>query len=89
MMVPPGFSKPFLSASSTILMPMRSFTEPPGLSISALIQICGFKPDATRFRRISGVFPTASMMLLQRIFCLFADRSKVGHETDPVPYFYA
>lgn len=34
--VQPGFSLPLISASSTILKPMRSFTEPPGLKNSTL-----------------------------------------------------
>ena len=33
-MVSPGFKIPSLSASSTIRMPMRSFTDPPGLKNS-------------------------------------------------------
>src|SRR5882672_1179408 len=42
--VPPGLSRPFFSASSIMVMPMRSFTEPPGLVNSALTYICGFRP---------------------------------------------
>jgi hypothetical protein len=34
--VPPGLSAPARSAASMIGIPMRSFTEPPGLKISAL-----------------------------------------------------
>ena len=33
---PPGLSSPRRSASSMILSPIRSFTEPPGLAYSAL-----------------------------------------------------
>ena len=35
-MVPPGFSAPLFSAASMIAIPMRSFTDPPGFSCSAL-----------------------------------------------------
>ena len=36
MIVPPGLSSPACSAASIIGSPMRSLTEPPGLSISSL-----------------------------------------------------
>ena len=35
MIVPPGLSRPSRSAASIIGSPIRSFTEPPGLSISS------------------------------------------------------
>ena len=40
-MVSPGFKTPSFSASSTILTPMRSFTEPPALKYSHLATILG------------------------------------------------
>src|SRR6266850_3949078 len=76
--VPPGLSRPFFSASSIMVMPMRSFTEPPGLVNSALTYICGFRPWLMRFRRISGVWPTASKMLLHFILMSRAERRVNG-----------
>ena len=35
-MRPPGFNRPSRSAASIIAMPIRSFTDPPGLKNSAL-----------------------------------------------------
>jgi hypothetical protein len=35
-MVPPGFNSPDLSAASTIASPIRSLSEPPGLTVSSL-----------------------------------------------------
>src|SRR6266511_2856511 len=59
-MVPPGFSTPARSAASIIRTPMRSFTLPPGFSISSLARMAGFTPWATRRSRTSGVLPMAS-----------------------------
>ena len=59
-MVPPGFSRPAFSATSIILSPMRSFTLPPGLSISSLARIIGWTARVTFRSRTSGVCPTAS-----------------------------
>src|SRR5919197_484503 len=58
--VPPGFSRPSRSAASIIGRPIRSFTLPPGLSISSFASTCGRTPRATECRRTSGVSPTAS-----------------------------
>ena len=43
MMVPPGLSRPARSAASIIGRPMRSLTEPPGLSISILASRSGWR----------------------------------------------
>jgi hypothetical protein len=59
--VPPGFSHPLRSASSIIRIPMRSFTEPPGLSISSLAATGVRTPSVTRLSRTRGVCPSASM----------------------------
>ena len=43
MIVPPGLSRPSRSAASIIGRPMRSLTEPPGLSISSLARRSGWR----------------------------------------------
>ena len=60
MMVPPGLSRPARSAASIIGNPMRSFTDPPGLSISSLASNSGWRSAGPRSRtsrviRTSGV----------------------------------
>ncbi len=61
--VPPGLSHPLRSASSIMRMPMRSLTEPPGLSISSLAATGVRRPFVTVLSRTRGVFPRASMTL--------------------------
>src|SRR2546429_3016521 len=61
--VPPGLRSPFSSAASIIRTPMRSFTLPPGFSISSLARMVGFTPAMARWSRTSGVFPIASRKL--------------------------
>src|SRR5215471_9611556 len=51
MMVPPGLILPAFSAASSIAMPMRSFTLPPGFRYSSFATIVGRTPCAIRFRR--------------------------------------
>src|SRR5690349_6812909 len=60
---PPGLSRPSRSAASIIAMPMRSFTEPPGLKNSALAYTGVRTPCVTRLSRISGVQPIVSRTL--------------------------
>src|SRR5439155_13590 len=68
--VPPGLILPAFSAASSIIMPMRSFTLPPGLRYSSLASIVARTPRATRFRRTIGVLPITSRMLLCHIYLL-------------------
>ena len=63
MMVPPGFSLPLRSASSTIDSAMRSLIEPPGLERSDLIQTSALSPNS-RLMRMCGVLPMVSRMLV-------------------------
>jgi len=56
--VPPGFRAPRFSASSIIASPMRSFTEPPGFSISSFATRRGLRPLPIRLRCTRGVLPT-------------------------------
>src|SRR5205823_2454453 len=58
--VPPGFSRPARSAASIIRMPIRSFTLPPGFSISSLARTVGLTPRVTLRSRTRGVSPMAS-----------------------------
>jgi hypothetical protein len=53
--VPPGRSFPARSAASIIGSPIRSFTLPPGLSISSFARTVGFTPRVTECSRTSGV----------------------------------
>ena len=62
MMVPPGFSTPDFSASSTMASAMRSLIEPPGLLRSDLIQTCASGPNR-RLMRTCGVLPMVCRML--------------------------
>src|SRR5215831_19470792 len=70
-MVPPGLILPACSAASSIAMPMRSFTLPPGLRYSSFASIVGRTPCAIRLSRTRGVLPMTSRMSLCHI------RSKV------------
>src|SRR4029450_4605440 len=58
--VPPGRRRPSRSAAKVIRRPIRSFTLPPGFSISSLARTTGRIPRVTARRRTSGVCPTAS-----------------------------
>src|SRR5438552_12023854 len=60
--VPPGFSRPRFSASSIIARPIRSFTEPPGLSISSFATRRGRRPLPIRLSCTRGVLPTRPRM---------------------------
>src|SRR5690349_11861867 len=59
-MVPPALSRPSRSARSMIGIPIRSFTEPPGLKISAFANTGVRIPRVTLLRRMSGVQPMVS-----------------------------
>ncbi len=63
MIVPPGFSVPFASASSIIFSPIRSLTLPPGFIISSLARTRPFTPSMIFGNWTSGVFPIVSRML--------------------------
>src|SRR3954447_1644684 len=65
MIVPPGRSTPARSAASIIGRPIRSFTDPPGLSISSFARSNGCRSAGprslvSREMRTSGVCPTRS-----------------------------
>src|SRR5687768_10810943 len=60
-MVPPGLSLPSRSAASTILMAIRSLTDPPGFMYSSLARTSGLAPSVTRESWIRGVLPTRSI----------------------------
>jgi hypothetical protein len=62
--VSPGFSSPRRSASSTIEIAMRSFTDESGLNDSILTTTSAAPSGTMRLRRISGVLPIVSVMLL-------------------------
>ena len=68
--VPPGFNIHFLSASSIIEKPMRSFTLQPGLADSNFANICGFNPLFILLSFISGVLPICSIMLFLYSTCV-------------------
>src|SRR5690606_9298488 len=57
MIVPPGFSRPFRSASSIIASPIRSLTEPPGLKNSTLARTVQGRSAGMALSRTSGVLP--------------------------------
>ena len=61
--VPPGFSLPSFSASSTILIAIRSFTEFPGLKYSTLAKTVASISLVTLLSLIKGVFPIVSSIL--------------------------
>ena len=54
MIVPPGFSRPARSAASIIGRPIRSLTEPPGLSISSFARISGWRSTRPEVARDAG-----------------------------------
>ena len=62
MTVPPGLILPAFSAASSIVMPIRSFTLPPGFRYSSFAKSVARKPRATRFNRTIGVLPITSRM---------------------------
>src|SRR5215470_15896498 len=68
MIVPPGLILPACSAASSIAMPMRSFTLPPGLRYSSFASIVGRTPSAIRLSRTKRVLPMTSRMSLCHIF---------------------
>jgi len=61
--VPPGWSRPDFSASSTIRSAIRSLTLPPGLKYSTLASTVAEMPSVTLRRRTSGVLPINSTTL--------------------------
>src|SRR5262245_1828452 len=63
MIVPPCLIFPACSAASSIAMPMRSFTLPPGLRYSSFASIVGRNPCAIRLSRTRGVLPITSRMV--------------------------
>ena len=74
--VPPGRSAPRATASSTMLSAARSLTDPPGFMNSALPRIVQPLISEARFRRISGVWPMASMTELSMMVEAGAARSE-------------
>src|SRR4051794_19794427 len=65
MIVPPGRTPPARSAASIIGRPIRSFTDPPGFSISSFARSSGCRSAGprslvSREMRTSGVWPTRS-----------------------------
>ena len=64
--VPPGLSKPFLSASNTILIPILSLTEFPGLNVSYFAYTGQGKSFTILFNLTIGVLPIVSEMLLKK-----------------------
>src|SRR6476661_5831027 len=58
--VPPGFSRPWRSASSIMAMAGRSLTLPPGLNSSTLAMRSQVSSAPARRRRTIGVWPTRS-----------------------------
>ncbi len=76
MIVPPGLSSPARSAASIIGRPIRSLTDPPGLSISSLASSRGWRSAGPRSRvsrliRTSGVSPTRSR--IDSAYCIAAE----------------
>ena len=61
---PPGLSSPLFSAASMMRSAMRSLEEPPGLKYSTLAAMVALMPSATWLRRMSGVLPMSSAVLL-------------------------
>src|SRR4051812_26619992 len=68
MIVPPGCSTPARSASSIILIAIRSLIELPGLNVSILATTVPLTPEVILLMRTIGVSPTASRMLAQIFF---------------------
>src|SRR6185369_8687294 len=64
--VPPGFNFPARSASSTILIAMRSLIELPGLNVSIFATtVASVASLVIRLMRTRGVLPMVSRMLSQ------------------------
>ena len=63
--VPPGLRRPFFSASITILRPILSFTEFPGLNVSYFAYNLQGRSFANLFIAIIGVFPIVSIKVLK------------------------
>src|SRR5207237_7628030 len=88
--VPPGFRAPRFSAPSIIASPMRSFTEPPGLSISSFATMRGRRPLPMRLRCTRGVLPTtprtSDAMVTETMLVLvrprLEDQVRAGHDED-------
>jgi hypothetical protein len=70
MMVPPGLSNPFRSASSIIRIAMRSLMELPGLNVSSFAKTVALSPLVIRLIRTMGVSPTASRMESNAFFAV-------------------
>ena len=69
MIVPPGLSRPARSASSIILIAIRSLMELPGLKVSIFARTVPLiTPRVMRLMRTSGVLPIASRMVSQIFF---------------------
>src|SRR4051812_36329981 len=69
MIVPPGFSTPARSASSIILIAIRSLIELPGLKVSIFATTVPLTmPEVILLMRTIGVSPTASRMFAQIFF---------------------
>src|SRR5258708_26645340 len=87
-MVPPGLRSPRFSASSIIARPIRSLTEPPGLSISSFATRRGLRPFPMRFSSTRGVLPTsprtslAMGMLRMLVRAWLQDEVCAGHDED-------
>ena len=62
MMVPPGFSSPAFSASSTIFRAMRSLMLLPGLNVSTLARTVPGTSRVILFNFTNGVFPMVVRM---------------------------
>src|SRR5687767_3553285 len=66
MIVPPGLSSPWRSASSIIFTAIRSLIELPGLKVSILTKTsAAMTPCVIRLMRTIGVPPIASRIVLQ------------------------
>src|SRR4051812_43227920 len=83
-MVPPFFSLPLVSASSTIARPMRSLMEPPGFARSDLIQTSAEGPKS-RLTRMCGVLPIVARMLGAFIAGLGWSREATISDLEPFP----
>src|SRR5258708_23045022 len=87
-MVPPGVRSPRFSAASIIARPIRSLTEPPGLSISSFATRRGLRPLPRRFSSTRGVLPTsprtslAMGMLRMLVRAWLQDEVCAGHDED-------
>jgi hypothetical protein len=66
--VSPGLMRPSFYASITILYPIRSFTEPPGLKNSHLAYKTQFSLDPILFNLTTGVNPIVLRILFNIIF---------------------